>query len=177
MSKRIPTEAELEDLLLGDLKHFLEKNNVNLSSVASTGKTPNRPTKKDYLERAYALRKSLVANQQKKNVEPTAKSVRPTPVKSPTSKVIVRRKSLPRAASTAAAKLIADHSASKSGRPSLDMSPRKKAGEEEDEDEHGVEVSAARKVWLVVFLIVLIALFIGALLATRSGIAQGLKQQ
>lgn len=63
----LPSKA-LDTMIVTELKEFLEVNDVELSSVKCSGKTPNRPTRKDLLERATELRKEL-AEQTKETKE------------------------------------------------------------------------------------------------------------
>mmetsp|Transcript_214 Transcript_214/g.555 ORF Transcript_214/g.555 Transcript_214/m.555 type:complete len:173 (-) Transcript_214:78-596(-) len=167
MAKRIPSVEELEGFLVGELREFLEEHNVSVSSVPSSGKTPNRPTKKDLLARAIELQKQLRAGenlQEPENANRTAASRAPR-----STPVMVRRKRAPVSPTT---KVVSPRSP-KTGRTSLDVSPDKKGSAETEagNEEDGSIESFAHMLCSAVFLIVLLALFLGALLATRSGLA------
>ncbi|KAA8497662.1 hypothetical protein FVE85_5247 [Porphyridium purpureum] len=185
----VPSKSELNQMIAAELKEFLETNGVELSSVPSTGKTPNRPTRKDLFTRASELREELQSTKDSRkdgaqprndatpraNGKATDLSEPVDLLKSPTS-ARGRRSSGRRSSAR-----LAPEDSIEPERPPTDTSSDEvdeddEEEEEQDETEKVVAVvipraSRVQMVVLVVFNMLLLLCLIGALLSLRGSLS------
>jgi len=167
--KRLPSVQQLEEMTISELREFLDKHDVDVKTVKATGKTPNRPTKKDFMTRALQLRSELV--EEKPPADTTQKEMAPKSTPS------TRRS---RAAATAAevestpvrkTPSRMTRSASKPEKPK-DLEEEAEETEQESSETKGdvAKISTWKIVVMVILNLILLLLGVGALLSLRSSL-------